>query len=265
MRRPRPPELLRERFAVFDGTAWAGLKLAFVALLLAWLLGVARRRPAASLLGGVLGLAAVERGLQRGLVPHDGALTPAQLDSLARAGDVLLCRSYRSKDAVELLAFRWLAGLAAHREFHTHAGIVVERGGRKYVLDSVWEPSLSSLTGARKETGVTMRPLAAWAESYSGRVRLYACERLRAAVDPQRLLAYADSVRHEPFTYGLGGMSCVDTVQGALADQGLFARPPAWRVLTPGHLADAGLYAVPGGVRFAKYVVDNAWRRRHEK
>lgn len=258
-------ELLRDRLvAGLRVRGAAGLfKVAALALAVAALVAAARRARAGRAAAAVLvALALVEGGLRTSLAPSDGVVTPAQLDSAARPGDVLLCRSYRSQDLFELLVFRWLAALVGAGQFHTHAGIVVERGGRKFVLDSVLEPTRSALTGRVKESGVTMRPLAAWAEAYHGRVRLLACERLRAAVDARRLLAYADSIRDQPFTDGLGrGMSCVDAVHGALADQRLFARPPRWRVLTPGHLADPGRYVVPG-VRFRTYVVDNAWRRR---
>jgi hypothetical protein len=259
----RRPELLRESLTtaglLVRGPAELALK-AGLAAALAWVLArLARGRGA-----GVMVLAAwlvlVEVGLRRTLVRREVPVPVAELERLARPGDLLLCRSYRAADLFEVLVFRHLAAvLAADREFHTHVGIVVERDGRKFVLDSLADPSFSWLTRARKASGVTMRPLAEWAEAYSGRVRLYASARLRAAVDNDRLLDYAHRVRHEPFTYVLGGLSCLDTVAGALRDQGLFVRPPA--VLTPGHLADAGLYAVPG-VRFTRYVVDNAWRRR---
>ena len=263
----RRPELLRESLRtglLVRGPAELALK-ATVALAVVLLLArLARGR------GGGAGLAAglaawlvlVEVGLRRTLVAGEVPVPVSELERLARPGDLLLCRSYRAADLFEVLVFRHLAAAIAHREFHTHVGIVVERDGRKFVLDSLADPSYSELLGgARKETGVTMRPLAEWAEAYSGRVRLYASARLRAAVDNDRLLAYAHRVRHEPFTYVLGGMSCLDTVAGSLRAQRLFVRPPAGVVLTPGHLADPGLYAVPG-LRFTKYVVDNAWRRR---
>lgn len=264
----RRPELLRESLATaglrIRGPAELALKLGTAGLLLGALALVARRGAPAALLGVAAWLALVEAGLRTTLARPEVPVGVADLERLARPGDLLLCRSYRAADLFEVLVFRHVAALAAHREFHTHVGIVVERGGRKFVLDSLADPAFSHLVCARKPGGVTMRPLAEWAESYSGRVRLYACPRLRAAVDNARLLAYAHRVRHEPFTYLLGGLSCLDTVHGALREQGLFVRPPAGVVLTPGHMTDPGLYAVPG-VAFTKYVADNAWRRRQTR
>lgn len=265
----RRPELLRESMLTaglrIRGPAELALKLGTAAVVLAVLASLTRRRGGVGVGVGVgVWLALVEAGLRTSLVSGEVPVAVADLDALARPGDLLLCRSYRAADLFEVLVFRHVAAALAHREFHTHVGIVIERGGRKFVLDSLADPSFSELVRAHKPGGVTMRPLAEWAEKYTGRVRLYACPRLRAAADNARLLQYAHRVRHEPFTYLFGGLSCLDTVYGALREQGLFVRPPPDVVLTPGHLADPALYAVPG-VAFTKYVVDNAWRRRQAR
>ena len=274
MRSPEPapraaPELLRERVRQrlqVRGAAELALKAGLAMAIVGLLARVGRTRGAVYGLSAALAtwLVLVELGMRGTLIRDEVPVTVADFERLARPGDLLMCRSYRAVDLFEVLVFRHVAALVAHRVFYTHVGIVVERDGRKFVLDSIADSSESWLLGrARKASGVTMRPLAEWAETYPGRVRLYASARLRAAVDNDALLDFAHRVRHEPFTYVVGGLSCLDTVAGCLIAQRLFVRPPAGIVLTPGHLADSGLYAVPG-VRFTKYVVENAWRRRGE-
>jgi hypothetical protein len=247
-------ELARDRLGTVVLLDWrwplrAALKLVLAGVVAALVL----RRPGPGVLAGLaLYAVLVERKL-RNVVP--GRVTGVErLVRAARPGDLVMCRSYQSADMVELLLFRHLAAALAKRAFYSHVGVVVERGGRKYVLDSVADVKMSHLTMTRK-SGVVMRPLDEFVEGYRGRVQLFSNDDLSSRVCNDRLLAYAERVAREPFGWVVGGLTCVETVTDAFRDQGLLTG----RVMLPEALLDLWRYGARGDwtVRTAR----NEWAK----
>lgn len=175
----------------------------------------------------------------------------------ARTGDLLMFRSYHSTDGVEVALFRQLVAWLSDA-FYSHIGMVVERGGQKYLFESVEFPKKSVLLRGTaeqpaKKSGVVLVPLEDALRRYAGRVRLYASEGLRAHVDPEALWHYVQKTKIQPFAPG--GPSCVELVRDALWTQGLLKSWPL--ICVPGWFADERQYTVP--VTFERYTVDNGW------
>lgn len=169
----------------------------------------------------------------------------------ARTGDMVLFRSYHSSDGVEVALFRQLVAWVSDA-FYSHIGMVVERGGRKYLFESV-ETRKQSALSIGKKAGVVLMPLEEAIRGYAGRVRLYASEGLRAHVDPEALWHYVQTTKDQPFAPG--GPSCVELVRDALWTQGLLKSWPL--ICVPGWFADERQYTVP--VTFERYTADNEW------
>lgn len=169
----------------------------------------------------------------------------------ARTGDLVMFRTYHSTDGVEFALFRHVVAWISDA-FYTHIGMVVERDGKKYLFESVVGLKASVLS-PREKTGVVLVPLEQAIRSYSGRVRLYASEGLRAAVDPGALWHYVKSTQSQPFAPN--GPSCVELVRDALWTQGLLKSWPL--ICVPGWFADERRYTVP--VTFERFTVDNEW------
>ena len=172
------------------------------------------------------------------------------LVSRARTGDLVLFRSYHSTDGVEVALFRQLVAWLSDA-FYSHIGMVVERGGKKYLFESVEARKRSLLVGDK--AGVVLRPLEEVITQYSGRVRLYASEGLRAAVDPEALWHYVQTTKTQPFAPA--GPSCVELVRDAFWTQGLLKTWPL--ICVPGWFADGRHYTVP--VTFDLFTLDNEW------
>ena len=247
-------ELARDRLETVMLLDWrwplrAALKLVLAGVVAA----VVLRRPGPGVFVGLaLYAVLVERKL-RNVVP--GRVTDVRrLVREARPGDLVMCRSYHSSDMVELLLFRHLAAALAKRAFYSHVGVVVERGGRKYVLDSVADVKLSHLTMTRK-SGVGLRPLDEFVRGYRGRVQLFSNDHLASRVRNDRLVTFAERVAREPFGWVVGGLTCVETVTDAFRDQGLLAD----RVMLPEALLDLWRYGARGSWKVS--TARNAWAK----
>lgn len=193
----------------------------------------------------------IETKLRRHLCLPSQVVGVDEFVSRARTGDLMMFRSYRSSDGVEMIFFRHIVAWLSDA-FYGHIGMVVERDGEKYLFESV-ESIKGSALSSRKKPGVVLRPLGEAVREYEGRVRLYASEGLRAHVDPEALWHYVQTTQDQPFAPR--GPSCVELVRDAFWTQGLLKTWPL--MVVPGWFADPRHYAAD--VSFQRFTADNGW------